>query len=586
MASQSILLPANESLFITDRSWARHGKPLKAGQSNFRFSQSSETDGLSVTIVKTGIKTGKTKGKGSRGAAHVPPSRGLQFVNTTQSKQGKQDAAVLRRVVRSHVMTGIRRKTTVKPAKKSSPNEEDPRLLEALDTENSEPFDEEIFSQYSTLSWSSSPSTDTSHIPELSIVPSGTSTPLYGSTPFKIQPHFHRLMSYYTIETASSLYPLQRYLGFNPVQRFWFPMALTDEVLLHTIMYSAAFSLSQTRDTAGLSASNDLIQLVAPILRLLKDRLAGETTINDATIGAVSCLVMVENTAGNREKSQLHLKGLQQMILARGGLENIDPGLVMKIVRADSEASVDNLTPPTLPPLKRQAPTLYETLPTYAQTPPSTPFAELLFHPDINTHISSTLLTLANFTTALNHYTHYTHHQHNKTHPQNHPPKIPPRALDEDILSLSTSLLRLLLSPPITTPLHTSITLTSLLFIKTISRGLPFPPNASDLLPKRLKQALAFLLRTTSTAVLLWMSTIGALACKPGSSEEIWFVDQLVNMIDKNPKLQDWDRARAMLKEMLFVDVVHEAPCRRLWEQVGRMYDLKKKWDKQVEMNW
>ena len=79
---------------------------------------------------------------------------------------------------------------------------------------------------------------------------------------------------------------------------------------------------------------------------------------------------------------------------------------------------------------------------------------------------------------------------------------------------------------------------------------------------------------------------MGGVASKPGSNEEVWFVDQLVRMKDGDPLLQDWDRARAMLKEMLFVDVVHEAHCRRLWAQVERIDDLKKKWDRQVEMHW
>ena len=41
-----------------------------------------------------------------------------------------------------------------------------------------------------------------------------------------------------------------------------------------------------------------------------------------------------------------------------------------------------------------------------------------------------------------------------------------------------------------------------------------------------------------------------------------------------------------MLKEVLFVDVVHEVPCRKLWAQVLKMYELKRKWDIQVEMHW
>lgn len=468
-------------------------------------------------------------------------------------------------------MTGTKRRAQVKPAKILEFDKEDRRLFKALAPKDDEVFDEEIFSQHSTPSWPSSTSSD------MTLIPSGTSTPLYGTTSFQILPHFYRLMTYYTIESASALYPLQSYLGFNPVQRFWFPMALTDEVLLHTIMYSAAVSLSKSQSgPAGRSASNDLIQLAAPILRLLTDRLSGQRTINDATIGAVSCLVMVENQADNREKSQVHLKGLQQMIQTRGGMETIDPGLVTKIARADVEGSVDNLSRPSLPRLKKSAPTLYTTLPAYAWDPPSETLLELLSTLEIRAQLSSTLLSLSNFTTAVQYYTSLSNHPISA--------RIDPRSFDEDLLSITRDLLEI---PPLSV-VEEPLQISALIFAKSIGRGLPFASAGSQLLPKRLKQALSLLIAggvvPFSKSVLLWLCFMGGVASRVGSCEETWFVDQLVGMTDELLQLQQWEGTKYVLKEILFVDVVHDEPCRKLWEQVEKMCDLKKRWDRQVEV--
>ncbi len=91
---------------------------------------------------------------------------------------------------------------------------------------------------------------------------------------------------------------------------------------------------------------------------------------------------------------------------------------------------------------------------------------------------------------------------------------------------------------------------------------------------------------SVSHSAVLWMCVMGGVASKAASREEVWFVDQLLRMRNGDPRLREWDGARTMLKEMLFVDVVHQVPCRKLWQQVGKIYDLKKRWDKQVEMHW
>lgn len=620
MASQSVIIPSDRSLFITDKSWLRPGTSSGPGQGNFTLARSSEIDGLSVTIAKIGIKSGKRGKKERWKADDVPKDRGLQFVNTTQSTRGKRDATELRRLVRSHVMTGKRRSTPGKPIKTPESNSKDGLSTQILEPGNDESFDEGIVSRHPTPSWPFSTCSDMSFVPSLPLLPSGTSTSLYGRTPFQIHPHFHRLMTYYSTETALTLYPLQRYLGFNPVQRFWFPMALSDEALLHTIMYSAALGLSRSPSpTTALSASHDLTQLVAPILRLLTSRLSNSNTnatthpITDATIAAVSCLVMVENERGDLKKSLLHLSGLSQMVRNRGGLETISPGLVMKIARADSEGSVDNLTRPTLPQVKRLAPTLYNTLPPSARIPPSRTFMSLLSLPELAStpHLSSPLLALANFTTALNHYT--------SSAPGPHLGSINPRSYDEDLLSLSASLLSLSLasepqpqthtrtspsslmsSPtPSLTPFHISLQIASLIYTKSINRSLTLPPTSSQILSIRLHQSLVLLLPSSSTSssssssplllplpLTLWLLTMGGLASQPLGTPSKYFIDQLVLLLQSHPDLQTWERSRITLKEVLFVDVVHEVPCRKLWAQVLKMYELKRRWDVQVEMHW
>jgi hypothetical protein len=551
MASQSVLIPSNSSLFITDRSWLRPEKAPKPGQGTFRLGESSVMNGLSVSVVKTSINPSKVRDRDSR---KIAENRGLKFVNATPDKRGKKDMADIRRLVRSHVMIGTRRETK-RSAKAGKQEIETPAAFRDIRPQDEDDASEELLSHHSCESW---PSSTSSH---MTLIPSGMSTPLYGATSFEIQPQFHRFLNYYTIQTASDMYPLQAFFGFNPVKSFWFPMALTDEVLLHTIMYSAAFGLAQADPERGAS---DLMQLAGPILQLLTDRLAGKTPVNDATIGAVSCLVMVENMSNDQEKRRLHMNGLQQMIKSRGGLENIDQGLVMKIIRADIEGSVDNLTRPVLPPLKRVAPPLYSTLPPFARRPPSETFEELLQNSELRGQMKDILLELSNFTTAVEYYTTQSH---------THSVAIDPRSFDEDLLSITRDLLEM----DHLTVIESVLQIAALIFAKSIGRGLPsalgsnVAATGSRLLPKRLRLALQMAINADlmrfSTDVLLWLLTIGGLASAQDLLEHSWFVDELVKI--------DAVNASEMLREVFFVGVVHEQACRRLFEEVDLLRRLK-----------
>ena len=66
---------------------------------------------------------------------------------------------------------------------------------------------------------------------------------------------------------------------------------MADELLLHTVLFSAAVTLSFFKEHRQSSEASDIMR---PIFRLLTSRLDEKTEISDATIGAVSCLAMIE----------------------------------------------------------------------------------------------------------------------------------------------------------------------------------------------------------------------------------------------------------------------------------------------------
>ena len=91
---------------------------------------------------------------------------------------------------------------------------------------------------------------------------------------------------------------MDSHLTFNPVKTSWFPLAIADELLLHTILFASAVTISFTKEHRQSTEASDIMK---PIFRLLTLRLEDKSKITDATIGAVSCLAMIEvSCSGDR----------------------------------------------------------------------------------------------------------------------------------------------------------------------------------------------------------------------------------------------------------------------------------------------
>lgn len=142
---------------------------------------------------------------------------------------------------------------------------------------------------------------------------------------------------------------MSRYLNFeyNTLQKIWLPAAVTDEVLLHTILFASASHLYSVSDSHDFKDASLLMKVILDRLnRRLRDK-----TLSDATIGAVSCLAMCEvrpcvatdiqfygtdgsqNTHGKHENTAMHMSGMAEMIRVRGGMASIRQDMQMKIYR-------------------------------------------------------------------------------------------------------------------------------------------------------------------------------------------------------------------------------------------------------------
>ena len=99
--------------------------------------------------------------------------------------------------------------------------------------------------------------------------------------------------------TAKMLYPMELPFAYNPALTDWLPDALGDNVYLHSMLSASAAHLSHLK---GGGEAPQLEAYLGTAYRLLRSRL-NKGMPSNTTIGAVTCLVMVE--VGSRT-SRLH----------------------------------------------------------------------------------------------------------------------------------------------------------------------------------------------------------------------------------------------------------------------------------------
>ncbi|KAI1376859.1 fungal-specific transcription factor domain-containing protein [Hypoxylon crocopeplum] len=170
----------------------------------------------------------------------------------------------------------------------------------------------------------------------------------FESFPIKMLPYMQDLLYLYISTATEYLYPIEAYWGFNPSRDVWVPLALTDPVLLNSVLFtSEQFLARMTGKKECPLAINHLTQTI----QILNERLRDPSQqISDPTIAAVTGLALTEQSSGNHENWRIHMEGIKRMVEMRGGLSTFESNSILydKLCRADICGAIRTLSKPYL----------------------------------------------------------------------------------------------------------------------------------------------------------------------------------------------------------------------------------------------
>lgn len=142
-----------------------------------------------------------------------------------------------------------------------------------------------------------------------------------------------------------------------------------------------------------------------------------------------------------------------------------------------------------------------------------------------------------------------------------------PLILDEQVLGLQQRLLAHIDAAPDTVEMVLSIS--ALIFLQPVTRTNPFAEPASEVMSHALHKSLSALeCHHLPPPLLLWVLVMGGLI-SDATSERTWFRTRIQNQLTVHPGIDSWDRLKFQLKDIMWIDDIHDEYGRILWNEMG-----------------
>ena len=250
------------------------------------------------------------------------------------------------------------------------------------------------------------------------------------------------------------------------------------------------------------------------------------------------------------------------MVALRGGLQNIEESLHMKISRSGTEGAVNTLSQPHLQLVLRAHPPISDSLnlPTTNFGPQQDAFSRLLRWAGTFAALQQALLKLQSFSHTLRFLS------------VDIDAGIHPRAFDEDVLFLRHELLSL--RGTAQQPLDSALIVAAFVYIKTITREMPLFAASSSLLVDKLRTRILRaepVLRSSHSVLWLWSMFMGANR-STGTLPQEWFTQQigLLMPASNEPSFGKWNYVKELLMQVLWINTIHEKPCLAIWQSISK----------------
>ncbi|KAL6228900.1 hypothetical protein BDW75DRAFT_235585 [Aspergillus navahoensis] len=144
-------------------------------------------------------------------------------------------------------------------------------------------------------------------------------TPIY---PIAFQDHIPMLLRFFQDKMGLLPFQVKEYTLASYLRSSWISSALTDPCLFHATLFSASVQLDAL---TGVEWSNHAtLYHQSNTVRLVRSRLATLTgTLDDATVASTLLLAIHGSIRFDEASTEIHRRGLLQMVATRGGLGNL-----------------------------------------------------------------------------------------------------------------------------------------------------------------------------------------------------------------------------------------------------------------------
>ncbi|KAF2760097.1 hypothetical protein EJ05DRAFT_498068 [Pseudovirgaria hyperparasitica] len=170
--------------------------------------------------------------------------------------------------------------------------------------------------------------------------------------PVTWQEYFPELVDHYIMNIAVRVPTVDGPRGEGQLRTRWFPLAMTDPATFSGVLLLSASHLHSVRVKCSIQEKPEdairLLTLKEQAIRVVNEALGDPLrSCSDAIIGAVVKLCCYEAIYDNVDAYMIHMKGLQSMVAARGGLSELGVnGLLRRIcIWIDLKSAALNRTP-------------------------------------------------------------------------------------------------------------------------------------------------------------------------------------------------------------------------------------------------
>ncbi|KAG5813779.1 hypothetical protein H9Q74_002189 [Fusarium xylarioides] len=361
-----------------------------------------------------------------------------------------------------------------------------------------------------------------------------------------------------------TLYPAEWCFDPDREKVCWFRWLLEDPAYLHCIcfMVSAFQDLINMQSLLGrgkydtgwggeFSASTR--NRLRHTIKLLQERLKDPAKqVEDATTATIISLAMMADAMEDVEAFEAHSNGLRRIVKMRGGLQGYTHNrqLQIKLCRVDLGWSIRNGCKPEIYDGKPAWEPLLEAFGTVACSfkiqEPSLDFMKVYYTWDWR--LQNTFKDLRDFSALANRYSPSAK-------------KLKPEAFQEIMLSIQYRLLQLDFSQD-PAPIQEALRIGLLAYESTIFLQIQGTKLKSDSFSRQLRDTIqATPVQGEATAnIKLWLLVVGSIIVF--DSSEDWLVQSINSLAGR----QSWEEVRERVKEVMWIDVIHDVPGRKAFE--------------------